>query len=145
MTNRDTLLSALFIAAPHSRFCLVHLAVNMCHHQYPSVQMLSESFFICIIQAVKPRVFMPSLIQSASKVGSVTFQSPVLLKQQENQANEHMFSLLHTVKGFPVCLNSLFTTYQQLVCSQISLGKYLTCRNLWSTKSRFYSQFTSHP
>lgn len=51
---------------------------------------------------------MLSLIQSVSKVGSVIFQSLVLLKQQENQANEHMLSLLHTVKGLPVCLNSQF-------------------------------------
>lgn len=117
MTNRDTLLPGLFIAAPHSRFCLVYSAVNMCHHQYPSAQMLSESFFICIIQAVKPRVFMPSLIQSASKVGSVMFQSLVLPKQQENQANEHMFSLLHTVKDFPVCLSSPFLLLTHSSCA----------------------------
>lgn len=45
-----------------------------------------------------------SLIQSASKAGSVTFHAAILLKQEQNQANKHMLSLLHATKGLLVCL-----------------------------------------
>lgn len=96
----------------------MHSAINMCHHWHPSVQMLSESFFICIIQTNSQKhVFTLSLIQSTNKVGSVTFYAAILLKQEQKQANKHMLSLLHAMKGLLVCLNSQFLLATNTSCT----------------------------
>lgn len=57
------------------------------------------------------------LIQSTSKVGSVTFHAAILLKQEQNQANKHMLPLLHAMKGLLVRLNSRFLLATNSSCT----------------------------
>lgn len=110
MTNKEILLSVLFIAAlqlpilgfvsctPPSVCAITSTLTSRCY--------LKASLFASFRQTVKKHEFTLSLIQSASKVGSVTFHAAILLKQEQNQANKHMLSLLHAMKGLLVCLNS---------------------------------------
>lgn len=108
MTNREILLSVLFIAAlqlpilgfvsctPPSICAITGTLASRCY--------LKASLFASFRRTVKKHVFTlrASLIQSASKGGSVTFHAAILLKQEQNQANKHMLSLLHAVKGLYV-------------------------------------------
>ena len=112
MTNREILLSVLFIAAlqlPILGFVsCTPLLICAISGTLASRCYLKASLFAPFRQTVKKHVFTRSLIQSASKVGSVTFHAAILLKQEKNQANKHMLSLLHAMKGLVVCLNSRF-------------------------------------
>lgn len=110
MTNRETLISVLFIAAlqlPILGFISCTLpSICTTTSTLASRCYLKASLFVSFRQTVKKHIFMLSLIPSASKVSSVTFYPAILLKQEQKQANKHMLSLLHAMKGLLVCLNS---------------------------------------
>ena len=148
MTNREILLSILFIAAlqlpvlgfvsctPPSICGITGTPASRC---YPKA-----SLFASFRRTVKKHVFTLSVIQSASKVGSVTFHTAILLKWEQNQANKHMLSLLYAMKGLLVCLNSRFLLATSSSCThrfhQLSIWHAETYR---IRKTAFFSAWQS--